>query len=186
MWIFYFFIFFDIIRQNSTIVYDIFITKARAFTGGKYMNNYEINEGTLAIMSEDRGKSKILEDGNNYIINQKPYNIIDHSCKYFGSSYEGRKQGSKEIIGANYKLPIIVEDGRNIVFFPTLSADDDDCMWIAVNKIKNYEESEFNTTKITFLNNESIIVPLSYRSIQNQIFRATRLSYLLNERKNEK
>ena len=63
------------------------------------MNNYEINEGTLAIMSEDRGKSKILEDGNNYIINQKPYNIIDHSCKYFGSSYEGRKQGSKEIIG---------------------------------------------------------------------------------------
>lgn len=160
--------------------------KARAFTGGKYMNSYEINEGTLAIISEDRGKSKVLEDDNNYIINQKPYNIIDHSCKYFGSSYEGRKQGSKDIIGANYKLPIIVEDGRNIVFFPTLSADDDDCMWIAVNKIKNYQECEFNTTKITFLNNKSITVPLSYRSIQNQIFRATRLSYLLNERKNEK
>ena len=150
------------------------------------MNNYEINEGTLAIMSEDKGKSRILEDSKNYVINQNPYNIIDHSCKYFGSSYEGRKQGSKDIIGANYKLPIIVEDGRNIVFFPTLSADDDDCMWIAVNKIKKYEECEFNTTKITFLNNISIVVPLSYRSIQNQIFRATRLSYLLNERKNEK
>lgn len=147
------------------------------------MNNYEINEGTLAIMSDEKGKSTILEDDNNYVINQNPYDIIDHSCKYFGSSYEGRKQGSKNIIGANYKLPIIVEDGRNIVFFPTLSAEDDDCMWIAVNKIKKYEIGEYNTTKITFFNGKSIIVPLSYRSIQNQIFRATRLSYLLNERK---
>jgi competence protein ComK len=163
-----------------------FLSKAELSQGEKYMNDYEINEGTLAIMSDEAGKSKILEDNNNYIINQKPYNIIDHSCKYFGSSYEGRKQGSKEIIGANYKLPIIVEDGRNIVFFPTLSAEDEDCMWIAVNKIKKYEEYEYNTTKITFLNNESIIIPLSYRSIQNQIFRATRLSYLLKERKNDK
>ena len=45
---------------------------------------------------------------------------------------------------------------------------------------------EYNTTKITFFNDKTIIVPLSYRSIQNQIFRATRLSYLLNERKNNK
>lgn len=150
------------------------------------MNNYEINEGTLAIISDKKGKSTILEDNNSYVINQNPYDIIDHSCKYFGSSYEGRKQGSKNIIGANYKLPIIVEDGRNIVFFPTLSAEDDDCMWIAVNKIKKYEIGEYNTTKITFFNDKTIIVPLSYRSIQNQIFRATRLSYLLNERKNNK
>ena len=108
---------------------------------------------------------------------------MEHSCKYFGSSYEGRRQGSKEIIGANYKLPIIVEDGRNIVFFPTLAAEDEDCMWIAVNKIKKYEPVSFNTTKITFVNDSSIIIPISYRSIQNQIFRATRLSYLINERK---
>jgi competence transcription factor ComK len=56
-------------------------------------------------------------------------------------------------------------------------------MWIAVNKIKKYEPMDYNSTKIVFNNNEFVIVPLSYRSIQNQIFRATRLSYILNERK---
>ena len=147
------------------------------------MKEYEINEGTFAIMALQNGKSKVIEDNNDYVINQKPFDVMEHSCKYFGSSYEGRKQGSKEIIGANYKLPIIIEDGRNIVFFPTLDAEDPNCMWIAVNKIKKYEPKEFNTTCITFINDICITVPISYRSIQNQIFRATRLSYLINERK---
>lgn len=150
------------------------------------MREYEINEGTLAVISIDNKKSKVMEDSNNYIVEKSSFDVMDHSCKYFGSSYEGRKQGSKDVIGANYKLPIIVEDGRNLVFFPTTSIEDEDCMWIAVNKIKKYEQMDFNTTKITFTNNQNIIVPLSYRSIQNQIFRATRLSYILNERKREK
>ena len=150
------------------------------------MREYEINEGTLAVISIDDKKSKVMEDSNNYIVEKSSFDVMDHSCKYFGSSYEGRKQGSKDVIGANYKLPIIVEDGRNLVFFPTTSIEDEDCMWIAVNKIKKYEQMDFNTTKITFTNNQNIIVPLSYRSIQNQIFRATRLSYILNERKREK
>lgn len=147
---------------------------------------YEINEGTLAVLSVDDNTSKIMEDENSYIVKQKSFDVMDHSCRYFGSSYEGRRQGAKEIIGANYKLPIIIEDGRNIVFFPTLSADDKECMWIAVNKIKNYEPYDYNTTKIVFFNNTSLIVPLSYRSVQNQIFRASRLSYLLKTRQNDK
>lgn len=147
------------------------------------MKEYEINEGTLAIIANGKGESRIIEDSNNYVVDQSPFDVMEHSCKYFGSSYEGRKQGSKEVIGANYKLPIIVEDGRNLVFFPTTSIEDEECMWIAVNKIKTYEPFDYNTTKITFYTNQFIIIPLSYRSVQNQIFRATRLSYIINERK---
>lgn len=147
---------------------------------------YEINEGTLAVLSVDNKTSKIMEDEQDYVVKQSSFDVMDHSCRYFGSSYEGRRQGAKEIIGANYKLPIIIEDGRNIVFFPTLAAEDNECMWIAVNKIKSYHPAECNTTKIIFFNNVSLTVPLSYRSVQNQIFRATRLSYLLKTRKNDK
>ena len=99
---------------------------------------YEINEGTLAIISMDEGCSKVIEDDNSYIVGDNAYNIIDHSCRYFGSSYNGRKEGSKSIIGQNYKLPIIIEDSMNIIFFPTASPDEDDCIWLAVNKIKSY------------------------------------------------
>ncbi len=148
-------------------------------------SSYEINEGTLAIISMMDGHSKVLEDHGDYVIQQKSFDILDHSCKYFGSSYEGRKEGAKAIIGANYKLPIIVEDERNMVFFPTTSPEDKECIWIAVNKIRDYYEHEYNTTKIVFENGIEILLSLSFRAVQNQIFRATRLSYLLKSRKNK-
>ena len=34
----------------------------------------------------------------------------EFSCKYFGSSFEGRILGSKNILGSVYKAPIIVEE----------------------------------------------------------------------------
>ncbi len=149
------------------------------------INNYEINDGTLAIMAIEDGNTKILEDNKTFIIKDTTYNIIDHSCKYFGSSYNGRKEGSKEILGIGYKVPIIVEDSKNIVFFPTSSVEKDDCVWIAVNKIKNYYEENYNTTKITFINGKELILPFSYRTVENQVLRATRLSYIIkNHREN--
>ena len=58
--------------------------------------NYEINEGTLAVLPS-KEKSKVLEDKKEYVIDSTPYEIMDYSCKYFGSSYEGRKEGTKDI-----------------------------------------------------------------------------------------
>ncbi len=144
---------------------------------------YEINDGTLAVISLKDGNSKILEDNQNYIVSCSSFDILDHSCKYFGSSYLGRKEGSKSMIGASYKLPIVIEDSRDIVFFPTSSPEDSECIWIAVNKIVTFNQEKYNTTKIIFENGIELIVPLSYRSVENQIYRATRLTYLLKTHK---
>lgn len=149
-------------------------------------NEYEINEGTLAIISLDNNRTKVLEDNNDYIFNQKSFDILDYSCKYFGSSYEGRKEGAKAIIGASYKIPIIVEEDRDLVFFPTSAFDDEECIWVAANRIKKYVADKYNTTLITFDNGQELILPISFRVVQNQIFRSNRLSYLLKSRKSEK
>lgn len=149
-------------------------------------NSYEINEGTLALISKDKFNTKILEDKSTYLIENNSLDILDSSCKYFGSSYEGRKEGSKSIMGCGYKIPIVVEDTMNLVFFPTTSPEDDNCIWIAVNQIKDYQQEKYNMTKIIFKNNEELVVPFSFRSIENQIFRATRLSYILKMHLNSK
>ncbi|MBO5138766.1 MAG: competence protein ComK [Bacilli bacterium] len=149
-------------------------------------NEYEINEGTLAIISVDGKQTKVLEDNRDYVFNQRSFDILDYSCRYFGSSYEGRKEGAKSIIGASYKVPIIVEEERDLVFFPTSAFDDDDCIWVAANRIKDYKPGDFNTTIVTFDNGVQIDLPISYRTVENQIFRSTRLSYLLKSRKEEK
>ncbi len=144
---------------------------------------YEINDGTLAVLFKESGKSEILEEDNQYVFEEKPYKIMDYSCQYFGSSYEGREQGSQNILGSSrYKVPVIVEESRDLIFFPTVSPSSYDCSWIALNQIKSYEKMDQNT-KIIFKNNQEIILPISYRSIENQILRATRLEAIMHRRK---
>ena len=150
--------------------------------------NYEINEGTLAVMPDtnDSRKSKILEDRKEYIVDTKPYEVMDYSCKYFGSSYEGRKEGTKAVLDINYKVPIIVENSMNLIFFPTNSPNSDDCMWISLKNIKNIMDYDFNSTKIIFNNDVEITIPISKRTIENQIFRASRLDLIMRNRKSNK
>ena len=83
-------------------------------------NFYELNKGTLAILPNGDESSLIYEDERRYIIDNSPMHIMEESCKYFGSSYEGRKDGAKNILGAEYKIPIIIEDSNNIIVFPTV------------------------------------------------------------------
>lgn len=149
--------------------------------------DYEINEGTLAVVALGSSKSKILEDKREYIVDNTPFEIIDYSCKYFGSSYEGRKEGTKSILHVDYKVPIIVESSNNLIFFPTSSPYSQDCCWISLKDIKKVQETKGNRgTEITFYNNKSIIIPVSKRMIDNQILRASRLDLIIRNRKNEK
>lgn len=148
------------------------------------IRKYEVNNGTLAVLPNDEDSSLVYEDDNRYIIQEKAYKIMDDSCKYFGSTYEGRKNGSKEILGAEYKVPIIVEDSNNLIVFPTTSPFSDDCVWISLKRVKNIFKIDSFNTKILFDNNVEIIVPCSFRSVENQLSRASRLDLILRNRKN--
>ena len=146
---------------------------------------YEVSNGTLAIVPNEDFSSLVYEDEDRYIIDQTPFKIMEESCKYFGSTYEGRKDSAREILGAEYKVPIIVEDSDNLVVFPTTSPHSIECVWISLKRIKNFEKKDACNTKIIFDNNKEIIVPCSYRSIENQISRASRLDFILRKRKNK-
>ena len=82
------------------------------------MEKYEVNEETLAVIGMGKNQSKILERGTEYFVEDSAYEVMDYSCQYFGSSYLGRVDGSKKMLGANYKLPIIVEESSELIFFP--------------------------------------------------------------------
>ena len=145
------------------------------------MKEYEINEETLAIINVSSSKTKVIEENNEYIVDKNGYKIMDESCQYFGSSYQGRVVGSKKILNANYKLPIIVEESRKIIFFPTTSPKMEDCMWISLNKIDNYIKHPDKTT-IIFKNGKKIDINISSSSINNQILRSSRLDSILSSR----
>ena len=147
--------------------------------------DYEINRDTLAIIPIDENTSKIYEEENEYIINKSSNSIIKENCEFYGSSYEGRCIGTKNLTGIKTKYPIIIEESRNIIFFPTTSVRTQQSSWIALNNIETYSKNQ-NKSKIKFKNNKDININISFYSLENQICRAIMLKSKLYDRKLEK
>ncbi|MFA5459085.1 MAG: competence protein ComK [Bacilli bacterium] len=149
------------------------------------MDNYEICEETLAILPMNNYKSKIIERDREIVINKTPYEIIDNSCQYFGSSFSGRVIGTKKLIGVTHKAPVIIEESREIIFFPTNSPKRYECCWVSLNNISKYYK-ETNKGVILFDSGYLLNLAISYGSLDNQILRAARLESELRKRKSKK
>ena len=145
------------------------------------MKNYEINEKTLAVLPFGRNKTIVYEGHDCFILEEKVNKVMDKSCRYYGSSIEGRQKGTSTLTGLTYKVPIIVSEENNIIFFPTSSPRLKDCSWISLNNINRYFDKE-DKILIEFLNRETIEIPISYNILNNQILRASRLESTIRKR----
>jgi len=143
-------------------------------------SNYEINKETLALIPISDKLTKVIEYEQSFLIANSINKIIDTSCKAFGSSYLGRSEGTKSLLGVNYKAPIIISEAKNIIFFPTSSPRGDKCCWISLNNIKNYKKLD-KSTIINFINNKELQLDISSFVIENQIYKATMLESKLRK-----
>lgn len=147
------------------------------------IENYEINENTLAVIATDIYQTKIIETEKEFIVDKKAYEIMEESCEYYGSTYVGRLNAAKKILNCSYKLPILVEESSSLIFFPTKSSLVDDCSWINYNAIKNYSyQTENNKLNLDFINGTKIELDISKLSFQNQIYKSTQLESILRRR----
>ena len=144
---------------------------------------YIINTETLLIIPVGKGKSKVYETKESFIVNKSSRKIIEDSCLYFGSSYEGRIEGTKSLIGINMKVPIVVEDTQNIIFFPTASCIRENSIWVSFQNIVKYEKINDFSTAIYFGNNEKKIIGCKYCLVDSQYIRCIKLEKILLKRK---
>jgi len=148
------------------------------------LDEYEINSSTQAIIPIDQDRSMVYEEEAEYVVLKPSNKIIDYNCKFYGSSYIGRCEGTKSLVGIKTKYPIIIEESRNIIFFPTSSTRSKQTSWIALNKIKKYSKNRLNSY-IIFNNNRKLKFNISLYSLENQFYRANMLKSKLLERKLE-
>lgn len=148
------------------------------------MNSYRINNKTLAVIPIENNKTKIYEIDDVIVVNRNSKKIIEDNCEYYGSSYEGRRKGTAELIGITHKSPIMIEESNNLVFFPTCSPRIKECAWISLNNIDNYSKYD-NNSIIRFCNNLTLELKVSNKIINNQVLKATRLESVLRKRKDE-
>ena len=151
------------------------------YLGEVFVINYEVNDETLAIIPEKTG-TRILEINDEYKVIDSPYMIMENSCKYFGSSLDGRINGSKDILGSIYKVPIMVEETQKLIFFPTEALNSPKVSWISYRNIKNIEKYG-KRSLIRFVNGKTIILNCPYFTMKNQIFRCNMLDSISSNRR---
>lgn len=147
------------------------------------MDCYEINKNTIALLPIDIDKTKVIEKESSFVVNMNSMKIIERSCEYFGSSYMGRHEGTKKLIGISHKSPIIIEESREIIYFPSTSPRLNECSWFALNYIMDYKDCNGKSI-VYFENGEKIEIDISIGSFDNQYLRATKLESVLRKRKN--
>ncbi|MCY8379934.1 competence protein ComK [Bacillus haynesii] len=137
-------------------------------------DTYEVNGSTMAVLPLGEGEkpaSKILETERTFLVNMKPFQIIERSCRYFGSSYAGRKAGTYEVIKVSHKPPIMVDHSNNIFLFPTFSSTRPQCGWLSHAHVHEFCVAKYDNTFVTFVNGETLELPVSITSFENQVYR---------------
>lgn len=147
------------------------------------LSEYEINAETLLIIPYGKNKSKVYEFNEEFIVNLESLEIIKNSCLYFGCTYDGRRESVKNIIGVDMKVPILVEESRNIIFFPTNSCINKNSIWISFQNLVKYDKINDFSTVLYFGRNKKFDVDVKYKLVDNQYIRCNKLNSFLEKRK---
>ena len=136
--------------------------------------DYIINKNTYYLMYDDN-KTIINELSTELIIpGNNLKNILENSCEYYGSSLQGRIIGARKLINSRYKIPIIISEKNNILFFPLSAKKNGEVIWFNFGMIKSYEKNgEF--VRVTFNNNSVKKFMISYAIFNNQILKCSRM-----------
>ena len=143
---------------------------------------YEIDLSTLILIGLDEVTTRVITTDRDFIVNESSKKIIDNSCRFFGSSLKDRLNTTKRLLNIASKSPIVVEDTRNLIFFPLKSTREKNNIWISFNNVQTYTKDE-KSTIIIFKNGKRISLNFSYYVIDNQITRSLMLDYELNVRR---
>ncbi len=146
------------------------------------MDSYEINKDTVALIPKDEKHTIVYEVDDSFVVDKSTLKIMEESCEYFGSSLEGRQIGTSKLVGFTHKVPVVVEESFDLIFFPTISPSNKECTWLAYSHI--FKPGKFkDKTIIELKNGKKILVDASEAVIHNQLYRCSRLKDTLQTRK---
>ena len=143
---------------------------------------YEIDLSTLLLIGLNDESTKVVTTEGEFIVNNYSKKIIDNSCKFFGSSLADRIKATNRLVKMASKTPIIIEESRNIIFFPLRSTREKNNIWVSFNNLVKYEKNAENTI-FYFKSGKQISIKFSYYIIDNQVTRSLMLDYEINKRR---
>ncbi|HZG70199.1 MAG TPA: competence protein ComK [Chondromyces sp.] len=150
----------------------------------RLIGEYAINPYTMFIVPKQYGSkiySKVVELHESFISPFKPIDLVKKSCEYFGSSYDGRREGTKTLINVERKAPIIIDSYTSIYLFPTMSPTKPGCIWISHSHVVAHRRLNSQETLVTFQNGESYTLPVSPSTFSTQMGRTAMLRVRMDQ-----
>ena len=146
------------------------------------ITEYIINSSTLFLIRDNDECATISYEINDVLgICKDAKEIISDSCEFYGSSYSARLSFSKNNSKTKSKYPILIEESKRIIFFPTWSLNNKKCMWLSYNNIKKVLKKGTGT-RIIFSNNCFVDVDTSVKIFDRQLLICADLEQLLISR----
>ena len=143
---------------------------------------YEIDLSTVMLVGIDEYTTRVITFDSELTVDVDSKKIVDYSCKYFGSNLLERINMTKRLINIKSKSPIIIEESRNIIFFPLKSIREKCNIWISFNNLEKYTKFG-NKTRFIFSNGKEVVIDFSYYIIDNQVTRSLMLDYEVKKRR---
>lgn len=152
------------------------------------MSKYVIKQNTMYIrgvrVDDHTIHTEVSEAGREpFIIKQKPQEIMNQSCRFYGEHFNERKLFTKRLTRITSKPPILVSAVTSTYFFCTGSERSIDNTWINILYVKDFKEYNGNKTKIFLEQDQSLVFPISYHVINHQYLNCLCL-YYRNHRNN--
>lgn len=132
----------------------------------------------LALYQEHEESVLIKANGSRSRIAKPPLRLLEDCCLFFGSTLQGRKEAAGKILHIQQKIPILLSEKKEILFFPTVSYQRKDCIWIHANAVASFH-GDSKHTKLLFKSGDELHLPIAYRTIYRQMQRCEEfLTYL--------
>ena len=145
------------------------------------MDHYIMNDKTLAVIGIDYKFCRVLEEKDEFLVSQNWQNVLNESCLYYSSSFQGRIDGSKVILNKEYKVPIILQEMGALVFFPVGNQTDYNCIWISLKNL-NYYTVQKEGIHLFFRENKDLMLTSGLQAFESQLLKSYNLEKLFISR----
>lgn len=145
-----------------------------------------MNHEPLMISFDAEKRQSILWMDKGYeLYSGLPKAFLNELCLHSGSTYEGRIQSFRYMTHTRQKTPVMISEITGSIYFPTLSPESADCVWMHYNDILEIRQRSLNCTVVLFKNGNKIDMDLNCRIIRNQMKRCAAYLNSLDQGENE-
>ena len=126
-----------------------------------------------ALMLKGHGSSCAIlyQDGSEETLNISTAEYLEEKCLAHGSTMEGRQKCFAIRMQARQKLPVLVSETSNEIWFPLTSMKDPDVIWLNHSMILEAKAMPDNNCCILFASGISRTIRCSARTVKKQMKR---------------